>query len=192
MRKMKRIGYARVSTLDQNPQLQIEALKQAGCEPIFVEQMSSQIKHRPELEKALAYLRPGEELVVWKLDRLGRNLKNLLEIVEQLRERDIVFTSLTEALSSGGAAGKLILQIFGAFAELERNQMRERTMAGLAAAARQGRKGGRPSVLSPKLRLEAEGMILAGSKPAEIIAALGLPVSSGYRLIKQMKEQPRS
>ena len=146
MRKMKRIGYARVSTLDQNPQLQIEALKQAGCEPIFVEQMSSQIKHRPELEKALAYLRPGEELVVWKLDRLGRNLKNLLEIVEQLRERDIVFTSLTEALSSGGAAGKLILQIFGAFAELERNQMRERTMAGLAAAARQGRKGGRPSV----------------------------------------------
>ena len=142
------IGYARVSTQDQNPELQKEALAQAGCEKIFVEKASGAQRERPELKAALDYMRPGDTLVVWKLDRLARSLKQLVDTIEDLSGRDMGFRSLTEAIDTTTAGGKLVFHLFGSLAEFERSLIRERTMAGLASARARGRLGGRPSSLS--------------------------------------------
>ena len=142
------VGYARVSTQDQNPELQQDALLQAGCERIFTEKASGAQRDRPELKAALEYMRAGDTLVVWKLDRLARSLKQLIETIEKLENNQIGFRSLTEAVDTTTSSGKLIFHIFAALAEFERSIIRERTMAGLKSARDRGRLGGRPRALS--------------------------------------------
>ena len=135
------IGYARVSTVDQNLALQRDALTEAGCTKIFTEQMSGAVTDRPALHDALEFARSGDTLIVWKLDRLARSMKQLIETVETLRLRGIGFRSLTEALDTTTAQGRLVFHMFGALAEFERSLIRERTQAGPAAARRAGRTG---------------------------------------------------
>lgn len=142
------IGYARVSTQDQNPQLQRDALEEAGCEQIFEERVTGTKRERPELQACLRTLRDGDTLVVWKLDRLARSLKDLVELIHELNERGVGFRSLTEAIDTTSAGGKLVFHIFGALAEFEHSLIRERTLAGLASARARGRKGGRRPVMS--------------------------------------------
>ena len=143
-----KIGYARVSTLDQNLALQQDALKEAGCEKIFIEQMSGAVSDRPALREALDYARSGDTLIVWKLDRLARSMKQLVETIEKLHLRNIGFRSLTEAIDTTTAQGVQVFHMFSALAEFERALIRERTRAGLAAAKRAGRTGGRPRKLT--------------------------------------------
>jgi len=141
------VGYARVSTDDQNLDLQRDALNQAGCNQIFEDQLSGAKAERPGLQKALQYARAGDNLVVWRLDRLSRSLKDLIEMVALLEGKGIGLKSLQEAIDTQTSGGKLIFHIFGALAEFERNLIRERTQAGLQAARARGRKGGRPKAL---------------------------------------------
>lgn len=141
------VGYARVSTVDQNVAPQIDELKKAGCEKIFHDKISGAKSDRPGLQEALDFLREGDSLVVWRLDRLGRSLKHLLETVSLLEGRGIGFRSLQESIDTTTSGGRLIFHIFGALAEFERNLIRERTLAGLRAARARGRKGGRPRAL---------------------------------------------
>lgn len=136
-------GYARVSTQDQNVHLQTDALKKAGCERIFTEKGSA-AKERPVLSQLLETLEPGDSLIVWKLDRLGRSLKELITLVNQFSERNIVFTSLQDSINTNTAQGRLFFGIIASLAEFERELIRERTNAGLVAARARGRKGGRP------------------------------------------------
>jgi DNA invertase Pin-like site-specific DNA recombinase len=142
------VGYARVSTIEQTLDLQSDALTKAGCEQTFTDQISGAKSDRPGLGKALAFMRTGDILVVWKLDRLGRSLKQLIEIVTDLQQRGIGFRSLTENIDTTSSGGKLIFHIFGSLAEFERDLIRERTKAGLAAARARGRKGGPPRAAS--------------------------------------------
>jgi DNA invertase Pin-like site-specific DNA recombinase len=142
------VGYARVSTQDQNPDLQLDALKAAGCVLVFTEKASGGQRDRPELAAALSYMRPGDSLVVWKLDRLARSTPQLIDTVSTLEDQGIGFRSLTEAIDTTTAGGKLVFHVFGALAEFERSVIRERTRAGLKAARDRGRKGGRPPALS--------------------------------------------
>src|SRR6266487_4423046 len=140
------IGYARVSTFDQHLDLQKDALTRAGCEKIFTDTMSGAKAERPGLVQALTFMRAGDVLVVWKLDRLGRSLKNLIDVVTELDTLGIGFRSVTESIDTMTSGGKLIIHIFGALAEFERNLIRERTQAGLNAARARGRRGGHPRV----------------------------------------------
>jgi DNA invertase Pin-like site-specific DNA recombinase len=144
------IGYARVSTTDQTLALQQDALTKAGCERIFTDTASGAIAERKGLEEALSHLRPGDTLVVWKLDRLGRSLKDLITRITQLQNLDIGFKSLTEQIDTTTSGGKLVFHIFGALAEFERDIIRERTQAGLAAARTRGKRGGRRPNLKPQ------------------------------------------
>jgi DNA invertase Pin-like site-specific DNA recombinase len=174
------IGYARVSTVDQNLALQRDALTEAGCTKIFTEQMSGAVTDRPALHDALEFARRGDTLIVWKLDRLARSMKQLIETVETLR-LGIGFRSLTEALDTTTAQGRLVFHMFGALAEFERSLIRERTQAGLAAARRLGRTGGRP----PKLTdddIEAAKAMLANPDigVAQIAHRLGVSPATLY------------
>jgi DNA invertase Pin-like site-specific DNA recombinase len=144
------IGYARVSTIEQNVAPQIDELNKAGCERIFRDKASGARTERPGLQEVLDFLREGDTLVVWRLDRLGRSLKHLLETVSMLEERGIGFRSLQESIDTTTSGGRLIFHIFGALAEFERNLIRERTIAGLRAARARGRVGGRPRKLDKK------------------------------------------
>ena len=152
------IGYARVSTADQTLALQRDALEKAGCERIFTDTASGAKAERVGLAEAIAYAREGDILVVWRLDRLGRSLKHLIETITSLNERGIGFKSITEAIDTTTSGGKLIFHIFGALAEFERDIIRERTHAGLTAARARGRKGGRPRVLTPKKAQMAQAL----------------------------------
>ena len=143
----KRIGYARVSTDDQNLDLQRDALALAGCSTVYEETMSGKSADRPELVHCLKALRNGDTLVVWRLDRLGRSLPDLVGIVSRLEQEGVGFESINERIETTSAAGKLIFHVFAALAEFERNLIRERTRAGLAAARARGRKGGRKPAL---------------------------------------------
>jgi DNA invertase Pin-like site-specific DNA recombinase len=146
------IGYARVSTDDQNLDLQMDALTKAGCERILEDHLSGAKAERIGLQEALNYARAGDTIVVWRLDRLSRSLKDLIEIVALLESKDIELKSLQEAIDTSSSTGKLIFHIFGALAEFERNLIRERTYAGLKAARARGRKGGRPKALDKDKR----------------------------------------
>ncbi len=154
------IGYARVSTQDQNPELQVDALEKAGAEQVFQEKFTGTLRERPELSQCLRMLRQGDVLVVWKLDRLARSLKDLVEIVQDLQDRGIGFKSLTESIDTTSSGGRLVFHIFGALAEFERDLIRERTMAGLEAARARGRKGGRKPALSKTDIQKAAAMLL--------------------------------
>jgi DNA invertase Pin-like site-specific DNA recombinase len=138
------VGYARVSTQDQTLALQKDALERAGCERVFTDTLSGATPERPGLTEALEYARSGDILVVWKLDRLGRSLRHLIETVTELHNRGVGFKSLTEQIDTTTSGGKLIFHVFGALAEFQRDLIRERTQAGLAAARARGRQGGRP------------------------------------------------
>jgi DNA invertase Pin-like site-specific DNA recombinase len=132
------IGYARVSTTDQTPDLQLDALAAAGCYRVFTDTASGALDERPELAAALDQLRPGDTLVVWKLDRLGRSLRNLIDVIGELQRRDVGFRSVQESIDTTIPAGKLVFHVFGALAEFERDLIRERTTAGLTAARARG------------------------------------------------------
>ena len=153
------VGYARVSTSDQDTSLQLDALRVAGTERIYQESKSGASRERPELDKCLDILRPGDTLIVWRLDRLGRSLKDLVEIISELEGKEVGFRSLSEAIDTTNAGGKLIFHIFAALAEFERSLIQERTRAGLAAARARGRKGGRPRAMSKGQAQKAKAML---------------------------------
>ena len=146
------VGYARVSTLDQNPNLQKDALEAAGCKKVIIDKVSGTVAKRPGLDKIKDILREGDTLVVWRLDRLGRSIKDLIEWVNYLDKEGIGLKSLKESIDTTTVTGKLIFHIFAALAEFERNLIQERTQAGLAAARARGRLGGRPKSLDEKQR----------------------------------------
>jgi len=164
-----RLGYARVSTLEQDPRLQLDALAAAGVDEVFVDQASGVLAERPELSRLMGRLRPGDTLVVWRLDRLGRSTSHLLQTVSELGERGIGFHSLTEAIDTSTPAGRLLFGILASLAAFERDLIRERTMAGLTAARAQGRVGGRPSLMTPD-KLAVARQMLAEGKPKSVIA----------------------
>jgi DNA invertase Pin-like site-specific DNA recombinase len=182
------VGYARVSTDDQNLNLQRDALDQAGCEQIFKDQLSGAKAERPGLHQALQYARTGDTIVVWRLDRLSRSLKDLIEMVTLLESKGIGLKSLQEAIDTSSSSGKLIFHIFGALAEFERNLIRERTQAGLQAARARGRKGGRPKslnkdkqALAVKLYDEKEHTV------DQICEMMGISKPTLYKYIKAAK-----
>ena len=152
-------GYARVSTGDQDARLQHDALEAAGCYKVFTDTASGALASRPELGKLLDQLRPGDTLVVWRLDRLGRSLPDLVQIVGELEQAGIGFESLHEKIETTSAAGKLVFHVFAALAEFERSLIRERTRAGLAAARARGRKGGRRPKLDAKQIREVKALL---------------------------------
>lgn len=147
-----KIGYARVSTLEQNLNLQIDALQQAGCKKIITDEISGSVAERPGLTELKHSLRKGDTVVVWRLDRLGRTLKHLLEWVNELQTQEIEFQSLQESIDTKTSTGKLVFHIFASLAEFERNLTVERTRAGLEAARVRGRQGGRPKKLNKSKR----------------------------------------
>lgn len=178
------VGYVRISTREQNFELQKQALVDAGCETIFVEQASGAERDRPELKSAMQFMRAGDVLVVWKLDRLARSLKQLLETVEHLRNNEIGFKSLTETIDTTTPAGTFVLQVFGALAEFERELIRERTIAGLDHARSQGRVGGRPRSLSANRITMVKALLSDGKLTvAQVAAEVGVSESTLYRYL---------
>lgn len=153
------VGYARVSTLEQDTALQLDSLDSVGCERVYQESCSGASKDRPELARCLEVLRAGDTLVVWRLDRLGRSLKELVSIISDLEENGIHFRSINEAIDTSSAGGKLVFHIFAALSEFERSLIQERTKAGLAAARARGRKGGRPQKMSKSDVKKAKAML---------------------------------
>ena len=183
------IGYARVSTHDQNLELQLDALKAAGCESVFEDKTSGTRAARPGLTQALEHVRKGDTLVVWRLDRLGRSLRHLIEVVAGLEQRGVGFRSLQESIDTTNSGGKLVFHVFGALAEFERDLIQERTRAGLAAARARGRKGGRPRKLTKaktqllyRLYDEREHTV------AEICKILGISKPTLYKYLGRRDE----
>ena len=179
------IGYARISTTDQTLALQKDALEKAGCEKIFTDAVSGTKAGRKGLSEALSQLRSGDTLVVWRLDRLGRSLRHLIDTITKLADRGVGFKSLTENIDTTTSGGKLVFHIFGALAEFEREIIRERTTAGLDAARSRGKVGGRPKALSVKelqmLRNMAADKSLGVS---DICRTLGIGRTTFYRYVK--------
>jgi DNA invertase Pin-like site-specific DNA recombinase len=176
------VGYARVSTQDQNPALQTDALKKVGCERIFVEKASGAQRERPELTATLDFMREGDTLVVWKLDRLARSMKQLVETIERLETRHVGFRSLTESIDTTTPGGRLVFHIFGALSEFERSIIRERTTAGLSAARARGRRGGRPRSLTEKDLAAAKALLSDPEITVEDVARrLGVGPATLYR-----------
>lgn len=180
----KRIGYARVSTDDQNLDLQRDALRSAGCNVIYEEAKSGRNTERPELAQCLKALRDGDTLVVWRLDRLGRSLPDLVQIIAQLEQDGVCFESVTEKIETGSAAGKLIFHVFAALSEFERNLTRERTSAGLAAARARGRNGGRPQALSERQVREIRLLLMdPETRIADVAQRYGVSRTTVYKYI---------
>lgn len=178
---MSLIGYARISTVSQELALQIDALQSAGATQIFEDRGVSGVRtERPGLTEALSFLREGDTLIVWKLDRLGRSMSHLLQTVADLEGRGVGFKSLTENIDTTTPTGRLVFHIFGALGEFERDLIRERTNAGLAAAAARGRKGGRPAVATPERIARARQLIATGLTVREAAARLKIGKSALY------------
>lgn len=191
-----KIGYARVSTQDQKLELQIDDLNKMGCEIIFQEKISGKKKHRPELDKLQTQLRKGDIVVVWKLDRLGRSIRDLIDLVASFREKGVEFVSLKDSIDTATATGRFTFNIFASLAEFEREIIRERTMAGLEAARARGRKGGRKPGLSKDSIVKAKGVKVlfdSGEKTMEEIADL-LQISRAtcYRYLDYANTLPES
>ena len=182
---MAKIGYARVSTSEQRLDLQLSGLKEDHCERIFEDTVSGVKTDRPGLTEALAYLRSGDTLVVWKLDRLGRSMIHLIETVTALNKRGIQFRSITEGIDTSSSGGTLIFHVFGALAQFERDIIRERTNAGLKAAAARGRKGGRKSVLTNDMTKRARNLIEEGLTVREAAARIKVGKSTLYKALAE-------
>lgn len=181
------IGYARVSTLEQNLDLQIDALNQAGCEKIFVDKATGANMSRPALAEALQFMRAGDRLIIWKMDRLGRNMLDCLKFLEELKQTGINLSSLTEGCGTGTASEQLLMALLMSFAQHERNLIIERTRAGLEAARARGRYGGRPKKLTPQ---QEKGLAAMAAKPeisiGEIAEAFGISRPCVYSYIKRL------
>lgn len=176
------IGYARVSTPDQNLTLQTDALTAAGCDRIFTDKASGAKIVRPGLTEALNVIRKGDTLVIWKLDRLGRNMKGLVELAADLAARGVELRSLTDGIDTNTATGRMVFHILASIAEMERELTRERTLAGLVAARAAGGRGkGRKSVLTPKKKATATKLLAAGDRAQDVAEAIGVSVATFYR-----------
>jgi DNA invertase Pin-like site-specific DNA recombinase len=183
----QRVGYARVSSASQNLDGQTDALRAAGCEKIFADAASGKLAERPELSLCLGYLRAGDTLVVWRLDRLGRSLRHLVETVNVLAERGVAFASLHEGIDTTTSTGRLVFHIFAALAEFERELIAERAAVGRAAARVHGRVGGRPAKLSPEqVRLARVRYAARDVTVAEIAKAFGVGRGTIYRALRQV------
>ena len=181
-----KIGYARVSTAGQDEALQLDALQGADVDRVFVDRASGTLTERPGLTSALECARPGDSLVVWRLDRLGRSLRHLIDVVQGLQQREVAFVSLTEQIYTSTPGGRLTFHVFGALAEFEAALTRERTIAGLAAARARGRTGGRPTVWTPEKLRTARAMRDSGEYDvAGIARVLGVSRASVYRALSQ-------
>lgn len=178
-----KIGYCRVSTDEQNPDLQLAALKRAGCKRIFTDKASGATAKRLQLKKCLDSLNAGDVLTVWKLDRLGRSLSDLITLLDDLKARGVVFRSLTESIDTATPTGRAMWQMVGVLAELERSLIKERTKAGRAAAMSRGVKMGRKKILSPQQVQHARKLIEQGDDPREVAALLKVSRSTLYRAI---------
>ena len=177
------IGYARVSTLDQNLDLQIDALTRAGCSKLFKDKMSGSQLELPGLAKALEMLREGDTLVVWKLDRLGRSVKHLVDLVSQLHQHSVHFKNLTDAIDTATPSGRFFFHVMASLAEMERDLMVERTRAGLEAARQLGRKGGRKRKMTDSKIASAKKLLASGVPPRDVAKNLGVSVPTLYRWI---------
>lgn len=177
------IGYARVSAADQNPQMQLDALKAAGCDKVFVEKASGALRDRPQLAAALEYARTGDVLVVWKLDRLGRSVKHLIDEVVGLQARDIGFRSLKENIDTTTATGRLIFHVLAALAEFERDMIRERAAAGREAARAQGKTGGRPKTMDPDKLAAARALLATKRSVTAAAKSVGVSRATLYRYL---------
>lgn len=177
-----RIGYARVSTIEQNLNLQTDALERAGCDKIFTDTASGSLDRRPGLISAIEFCRAGDSLVVWKLDRLGRSLRHLIDTVNLLQSKDVEFISLQESVDTTTSGGKLVFHVFGALAEFEREMIRERTKGGLKAARDRGSLAGRPKKLSrQQIKIARKLMDDKETKIDEITKAMNVSRSTLYR-----------
>ncbi|CAO3459875.1 Phage DNA invertase [Azospirillum argentinense] len=185
---MAAIGYARVSTADQDPALQLDALTKAGCARVFADKASGAKTDRPGLVAALAFVREGDVLVVWKLDRLGRSLPHLIETVNALEERGVGFRSLTETIDTTTPGGRLIFHIFGALGQFERDLIRERTRAGLDAAVARGRRGGRKPVVTEEKLRRARMLIAQGLTVREAAARIKVGKTALYAALGEASE----
>ncbi len=177
------IGYARVSTVDQNLDLQIDALTKAGCQRLFEDKMSGNRAERPGLAKALEMLCEGDALVIWKLDRLGRSVKNLVDLVGELHQQGVQFKSLTDAIDTGTSSGRFFIHVMASLAEMERELTVERTRAGLAVARQLGRKGGRKRLMTDSKIESAKKLLANGVPPRDVAKNLGVSVPTLYRWI---------
>lgn len=175
------IGYARVSTQDQNLELQTEALRAAGCEKIFEDRVSGSRADRPGLSRAMEALRRGDSLVVWKLDRLGRSVKSLVGWVGDLREHGVEFKSLTDSIDTGTASGRFFFHVMASLAEMERELIVERTRAGLEVARQLGRRGGRRRAMTDSKLASARKLLASGVPPRDVAKNLGVSVPTLYR-----------
>lgn len=177
------VGYARVSTGDQNLDLQQDALKSAGCTQLFSDRITGAVQVKEGLASALGYIRPGDTLVVWKLDRLGRTVKGLIELVEQLKANGIEFKSLTDSIDTSTSAGRFFFHVMAAMAEMERELIKERTKAGLAAAKARGRKGGRKAKMSLSKIDAARQLLASGIAATDVAQNLGVSRATLYRAL---------
>ncbi|EMH2073951.1 recombinase family protein [Citrobacter sp. Cf084] len=175
------VGYVRVSTNDQNTALQRNALESAGCELIFEDKISGKTSDRPGLKKLLKVLACGDTLIVWKLDRLGRSMRHLVTLIEELRQRDINFRSLTDSIDTSTPMGRFFFHVMGALAEMERELIVERTRAGLEAARAEGRVGGRRPKLTAEQWAQAGRLITAGETRQRVALIYDVGVSTLYR-----------
>jgi len=183
----RRIGYARVSTTDQDLDPQLDVLRARGCDPIYSEHASGKSADRPELAQALKAVRAGDTLVVWRLDRLGRSLPDLIATINALAKRGIAFESVTEAIDTTTAAGKLVFNIFASLAEFERHLISERTRAGLAAGRARGRMGGRPPALTPRQLREARLLLTDPDATVTAVAErYGVSRSTLYKGLREL------
>lgn len=184
-----KIGYARVSTQDQNLDMQIDALKNAGCEIIFEEKISGKSKERPELTKLFEKIRKGDTVVVWKLDRLGRSLKDLIDLITKMQHLDVSFLSIQDGINTNTATGRFTFNIFASLAEFEREIISERTKAGLTSARTRGRKGGRPAGYSKETIKKIKAvrtLYYATNSPSvqDIADSLKISRATCYRYLK--------
>jgi DNA invertase Pin-like site-specific DNA recombinase len=185
-----KIGYARVSTLEQVLDLQEDALKKVGCSEIFIDRISGSVKERPGLKEALKFLREGDTLVTWRLDRLARSLKDLIAFINTLKEKGIHFQSLTENIETESMTGRFIFHIFGALAEFERDLIQTRTKAGLASARARGKLGGRPPLLSSQQQQKLNKLINDSNFTIEDLQDMfKISKTSLYRYIKAAKPE---